>query len=77
MVCELFAVLFLDEVGLEIGERVHDAVERGAHLGLELAILGMALLEHAFGDGEARLVAGTSAARNSARCRSRSDLRLR
>ena len=54
----LFPVLFLDEFGAQIADRLHDAVERGAHFGLELAVFGTALVEQALGDGEARLMPG-------------------
>src|SRR5205814_10307604 len=54
----LFPVLFADETGLEIADRLHDALQGGAHLGLKLAVVGAALLDQALGDGEARLVAG-------------------
>ena len=37
---------------------MHDALQGGAHLGLELAVFGMALLEQALGDREPRLMAG-------------------
>ncbi len=54
----LAAVLFVDEGGPEIADRLHDPLQGGAHLGLELAVFGAALLNEALGDGEPRLVAG-------------------
>ena len=48
----------MDEVGLQVADRLHHAFERGAHLGLELMVFGAALLDQPLGDGEPRLVAG-------------------
>ena len=62
----LFPVLFADETGLEIADRLHDALQGGAHLGLKLAVVGAALLDEALGDGEARLVSGERNAEFSA-----------
>jgi len=56
----LLAVLFLDELGAQRGEGRHHAVEGGAHLGLELAVLGTALVEEALGHREPRIVTGQS-----------------
>lgn len=55
---QLFAVLFLDQLGAQLGEDRRHPVERGAHLGLELTVLGAALVEEALGDREARFVTG-------------------
>src|SRR5205085_99916 len=54
----LFPILLLDQLGAEIADCLHHAIEGRAHLGLELPVLGVALVEQAFGHGDARVVAG-------------------
>jgi hypothetical protein len=50
--------LLLHQLGAHIGERLHDAFERGAHLGLELPVLAPPIVEFALGLVEPRLVRG-------------------
>src|SRR5260221_14177596 len=54
----LAPVLLLHELGADPGESFHHPAERGAHLGLELAVLAGAVAELALDHGEPRLVPG-------------------